>query len=340
MPGCDQENESADDSRTAAVGPRSNQRSNRITKPSSQFARARRSARNSRLGHQNPQDFVPQGATFTTTSLPIDEESGSSPTQSSDTSESDDSQAEPELTLVKPMPNERAQAAVNWNNVARGAIRTSLRGSGAISASIPGSFDTVNGAFWRSRSASVSDPGNANMVESKPRGLGIQISNGISDNQSHPIVVSDDSELETDADADNAILLNLSSSNQNASDINDTTQELRIKGASEPFANGLDDRREHDAVLDHQQTSLEAAAIHPQSSNAKVEAVETFHSRYPSAPYILGDLSNEDRDIQLHFIYYNANPEDVNLNLPIRCTDCMAEGHLAEVCPYKEVRIP
>ncbi|WEW60867.1 hypothetical protein PRK78_006355 [Emydomyces testavorans] len=348
MPGCDQGNDSADDSRTAAIGTRNKQKLNRITKQLSQTARGRRSRRNRKIAPENSHDFVPRGATFTSASLPVDGD----PTTSSDHS-SDDSGTESLPSgggsLSAPAPSQvKMQPAVNWNKVAGGAIRTSLRGSGGTSTPVPGSFDAVNWKYWRSRSASLSsaEDENRNGLKrdaSTDDGKGT-VANGKKGNDERHFSIdgSEDSELESDAAADNSILLNMSIPNQqatpNANITHDNTND-RLE-VLHSYANVIDGNLEQEGK-EKEPSNLQpsvSASFQSQENTARIAAFESFSSRYPNPPHTLTDLSHEDRDVQFKYIYYNSEPRDVDLNLPIRCTDCMAEGHLSDICPDKECK--
>ncbi|KAL2857928.1 hypothetical protein BJY01DRAFT_242006 [Aspergillus pseudoustus] len=69
---------------------------------------------------------------------------------------------------------------------------------------------------------------------------------------------------------------------------------------------------------------------------AKEDAFARFAQKYPAAPLILADLELEDLEIQARAIFYDRDINDIDLQLPITCIECLREGHLAEVCPTKE----
>ncbi|KAL3464070.1 hypothetical protein BJX64DRAFT_286758 [Aspergillus heterothallicus] len=69
---------------------------------------------------------------------------------------------------------------------------------------------------------------------------------------------------------------------------------------------------------------------------AKENAFARFSRKYPAAPLILADLEREDLETQARAMFYDRDINDVNLQLPITCIECLHEGHLADVCPTKE----
>ncbi|KAL2861450.1 hypothetical protein BJX68DRAFT_5219 [Aspergillus pseudodeflectus] len=71
-------------------------------------------------------------------------------------------------------------------------------------------------------------------------------------------------------------------------------------------------------------------------AGAKEDAFARFSQKYPAAPLILADLDREDLETQARTMFYDRDINDVNLQLPITCIECLREGHLAEVCPTKE----
>ncbi|EEP80314.1 predicted protein [Uncinocarpus reesii 1704] len=324
MPGHAQGDDSADDSRTAAVGPRNKRNLHRVTKPSSQPARGRRSLRDRRPRGDDLQDFIPRGAAFTSASLPVDVGSNSNSDQSSDESGCDYSPSAMDDASAQPQSNSTMQPAVNWNKVTGSTIRTSLRASGGPSAPAQDSFDSVNGKYWRSESTPVSENGG-------PQPDAIAQNGGAGNQADTAIVISEDSDIESDAAADNSIMLNLSTPSQHLTEEKpNSLQALAVQ------TNGS--REIPQQGTNQQPSAREDLGPHGQGITDKSVAIESFNSKYPSPPHTLVDLSREDRDIQIKYIYYNRDPKGVDLNLPIGCTDCLAEGHLAEICPDKECK--
>nr|KMM71716.1 hypothetical protein CPAG_08017 [Coccidioides posadasii RMSCC 3488] len=352
MPGRDQGNDSADDSRTAAVRPRSKQKPSRVTKPppppplssSSQSARGRRPPRSRRAGRQDPLDFVPRGATFTNASLPVENGDSSSDQLSDDGG----SQHSPSDAAAQPLSDVIMQPAVNWNKGGGGAIRTSLRGSGGtstpVSAPASAAFDAVNDRYWRNRSASASGderPNSSTPSVNKPDNNSGD-DGRISNESAGGLVMSEDSELESDAEADNSIMLNLSTPTQNENVVQ--TSAMNGMETFDSHANGPTETQTQmqevraESVIEQPPVSRDNAVSRKHNSAEKIAAFESFSSKYPSPPRTLADLAREDRDMQIKYIHYNKELKNVDMNLPIRCTDCMAEGHLSEICPYKECK--
>ena len=140
---------------------------------------------------------------------------------------------------------------------------------------------------------------------------------------------SDDSSL--DSEADDSILLNINSrgQTQHASQKQNGGQSLpddEYDPESLPVPQSIANGHTFDGARD--------AA----SSTSKEEAFRHFAQKYPTNPETLADLNREDMESQAKYIFYDREINDINLQLPVTCTECMREGHLAEVCPYKEVR--
>lgn len=119
---------------------------------------------------------------------------------------------------------------------------------------------------------------------------------------------SDDS-VSLDSEADDSILLNIG-------DQNDQTDGLsaEVKPVS---VNGL--------------------AASDRSTISKEESHRLFSQKYSVTPTILADLDRNDMEIQARCLFYDRDINDINLQLPVSCTECLKEGHLAAVCPSKEV---
>ncbi|KAL2862843.1 zinc knuckle domain protein [Aspergillus lucknowensis] len=184
---------------------------------------------------------------------------------------------------------------------------------------------------------------------------------------------SDDSES-MDSEADDSIMLNTISSrgqklDQNGaisiSDDDDDDDPASTSLMTAP-GSGAQDRNLNDAIsifdddsgddydpeslpvdgddYDPESLPVSQASINnhiPNSQNgsgdgAKEAALLCFAQKYPTAPSTLADLDHADLEIQAKIVFYDRDINDINLQLPITCTECMQEGHLAEVCPTKE----
>jgi protein AIR1/2 len=79
------------------------------------------------------------------------------------------------------------------------------------------------------------------------------------------------------------------------------------------------------------------ASIYSLSSSSKAAALAEFASKYKAAPAVLADLGHKDLQIQVRYFFIGRNINDIDLSMPISCTECLEKGHLALVCPSKEV---
>jgi protein AIR1/2 len=319
------------------------------------------------------QDFVPKGATFSATSLEIDPESESTSASESESSSGSESESESESENESDSEKEIepefqscgggvSAPAPNWNKTGKSVIRTSLPGRQTANANLNGNgnnnaesesaaskkFEAVNGMYWRSRSSSAS-PGwkERKTVEegkSETAATGendVQMENG-EVNGVHEVSAdsqSDDSGS-LDSEADDSIMLNIGSRGQNRSQhdvihISDDDSDSEGDGYDpEPLSvsqmpatvNNLD-------VSNGDGIDGESAA----DSESKERALLRFAQKYPTTPSILADLTREDMELQARIMFYNRDINDINLQLPITCMECLHEGHLAEVCPTREV---
>jgi protein AIR1/2 len=332
------------DSRTASFGAqraRKNTPSSRAQSRSDSRPTKKRRRNRSRTG-SDLNDFVPRGASFSANSLEVDPDDTSSSGSDSD-DVSDKSDAEDVPTLANPHAGSTAPA-ISWNQGTKSAVRTTLgkrkAGSQAPSQSIPQSesepqlqaqphpqvnkstanstvngtsaqqFKAVNGTYWRSRSASVTS-GDEDGLEKG------EVNSG-SD--------SDDSEL--DSEADDSLMLNIGTKEDGLDDY-DPDSLLMEKGFSHGHANGQSNGKSSQSFL----------GSDPVQTESKEEAFKRFSTKYPTAPVSLLDLQQDDMDIQAKFVYWDRDVNAIDLQLPVGCIECLRQGHLAEVCPTKEVRI-
>ncbi|KAL4979192.1 hypothetical protein BDW66DRAFT_119396 [Aspergillus desertorum] len=359
-----------EDSRTASLPAQRNRGSASASGSNSSLGQASREppSKRRRRGRGKPgtdvQDFVPKGATFSATSLEVDPESDSTSASESDSSsgsesESDSEQQPESETNVRSC--EVSAPAPNWNKTGKSVIRTSLRGWQTANANTNGNgnantdsesaaakkFEAVNETYWRSRSSSTS-PGQeeGNRAEEGRTGTAatgdndVQMEDG-EVNGTHEISAdsqSDDSGS-LDSEADDSIMLNIGSQGQSRSQhdvihISDDDSEsegdgydpetLSVSHGSAPV-NILDSSNGDGADV--------GSAVNPES---KESALLRFAQKYPTTPSILADLDREDMELQAKIIFYNRDINDINLQLPITCMECLQEGHLAEVCPTRE----
>ncbi|RAH72181.1 zinc knuckle domain protein [Aspergillus aculeatinus CBS 121060] len=330
------------DSRTAAVGQlngssvRSSRQSSHDPNPNPR----KRQRRNGAADDRKVQDFVPQGATFSANSLEVDPDDETSSSGSDSESVGTSSSEEEGDAADKPQSAAAAGAAaappVSWNKGSKSAIRTSLRGSrnAAEENQKPAAskFDAVNDKFWRSRSAStssVSDRGHAALDKSDrddemEEGEVDEAESSADSSHMQGSVDSDDSDS-LDSEADDSILLNIGERGpgQNLGQTQDGILTPDGDDEYEPVTNGYKRRGAQDDLIDSPKMSKE-------------DAHRRYSQRYPTAPSVLADLHREDMDFQAKYRFYDRDINAIDLQLPIACTECLQEGHLAEVCPSKE----
>ncbi|OJJ74629.1 hypothetical protein ASPBRDRAFT_27643 [Aspergillus brasiliensis CBS 101740] len=314
------------DSRTAAVGPRAqtngSRQSSRQSSHDSNPNPRKRQRRSRSADVRNVRDFVPQGATFSAAGLGVDVDATSSSGSDSDDGSSEGGDAQ--QTESAPAP------PASWNKGSKSAIRTSLRSRGKPEESKPTSqFDTVNDQFWRSRSESVSSHGDPETEASKPGQL-----DGIEEGEVNEEEDSDESsqmQLSGDSDdseslgseADDSILLNIGS--RNGQSLGQDQDGLITPDG--------DDDYDPEALPVSNGTSINGQ---PAANQSKEDALLRFSKKYPTPPSTLADLDREDMDIQAKYRFYDRDINAIDLQLPIACTECLLEGHLAEVCPSRE----
>lgn len=256
--------------------------------------------RQKKIGDRDVRDFVPQGATFSAHPLAIDPDStSSSEASSSDNEEPDDNQTKP----ARQSGSDKSKESMERTSSSDGVGRTAR-----------GRFDAVNGKYWRSRSAS-SDDDTSSQGDSED----------LEDDTSGSDSGSDSTNSEEN---DDSIMVNVGSVQQSANGDGSTrgseydSESRRV--IEEGLLNGADS----------------AEDARPSSFGmSKEEALRRFSQKYPTYPMTLVDLDRHDFEIQAKYLFYDRDINDINLSLPIGCTECLREGHLAEVCPCKEVRI-
>lgn len=322
------------DSRTASVGFQrartnnnnnglasngSSRRSSQDRKPSNFNSRRHNRNKGKIAIDRDVRDFVPQGATFSATPvLEVDPDNTSSSGSDSSSSNNDESDSE--------YVDNHEGGGIRSNAV----VRTSLNGR-ANQQLQPrrqrSQFEEVNGAYWRSRSASDSSADGDNVTGERS-----DIEDGeVDSSQMHLFGDSDGSDSDSDSDsqdseeeeADDSIMLNIGSRNRNG---------------HMPADDGDDYDPEPRPVLDEGFFNNGDGPVDAQLAQTKEEALRCFSQKYATAPMALADLVRKDLEIQAKFLFYDREIHDIDLKLPIACTECLQEGHLAEVCPSKEVR--
>ncbi|KAL1966709.1 hypothetical protein VTN77DRAFT_3906 [Rasamsonia byssochlamydoides] len=331
------------DSRTASVGlqrPHSNGSSG-ASRQSSRDQRIgkKQARRKGRVGHTDVRDFVPQGGTFSAAALEVDPDSAesadSADTASSSGSSSSDSEdesgSEQEKSSESQKPLGSVPVAINWNKGSRSTIRTSLTGK----TSRPGgnasttAFESVNGKYWRSRSASVSSEESQGHTQADGRADGDRAR---ADQKPYFVDDSDGSETGEVSEGGDSIMLNLGGNDEAGLD----RAGDEPPAESEPFR--IDTQPDPGFVTangsaDH--SALETDGME-KPSRSKEDAFRILSEKYSTPPSILADLNVKDLEIQARHFFYNRSIHDIDLKQPIACTECLQEGHLAIVCPTKE----
>ncbi|RHZ68453.1 zinc knuckle domain protein, partial [Aspergillus thermomutatus] len=312
------------DSRTASVGVQRSRLNDSTdsSRPNSTDPNPhprKRQRRNGRSAVPDVRDFVPQGATFSAASLEVDPESTSSSGSDSSDGDSDGKSTISDAEKQNSARTNSQAPAVNWNKGSKSGIRTSLnRRADRMGESKQASqFKAVNDKFWRSRSASVSSDGgdqDVTLVENEDDMEEGELDEEASAESSDMDQSGDsDDSVSLDSEADDSILLNIGSQNDQTDGL--FTQVYPVS------ANG---------------TTAERTATGDRSTISKEESHRLFSQKYSVAPTILADLDRNDMEVQAKYLFYDRDINDINLQLPISCTECLKEGHLAAVCPSKE----
>jgi protein AIR1/2 len=167
-------------------------------------------------------------------------------------------------------------------------------------------------------------------------------SRGQDRDQNGVISISDDDDDDEDYDPVNAMILGASS--RNKGQIQDDAISISDDDSADDYdpetlsINGDDYDPEALPVLHTPAKKDSTRSIQNGSRDgAKGDAFARFAQKYPAPPLILADLDREDLETQARTMFYDRDINDVNLQLPITCIECLREGHLAEVCPTKEV---
>lgn len=301
------------DSRTASVGVQRNT-TNASSSSSRRGSQERSRKRQKRMGDRDVRDFVPQGATFSVNQLDIDPESASS----SDGDLGSDQSLEEGENVVAATGTDGNRESGTEASIVRNGLKDTR-------------FDAVNDRYRRSRSHSASEDGTSSEGEDSE----IDDDDDDTSSGSGSTHLSDDSEDSGSLDsekADDSIVLNLGSRNQE-----NRNGERPAQGSE----CDLESRRVIEEGLLNGKISdtRDGTADEAPLAKSKEEALRRFSDKYPTAPSTLVDLDHHDFEVQARYLHFDRDINDINLDLPIGCTECLREGHLAEVCPSKEVRL-
>jgi protein AIR1/2 len=145
---------------------------------------------------------------------------------------------------------------------------------------------------------------------------------------------SDDSEP-LDSEVDDSIMLNIGSRHRTSSLGKDENDGLSDEDDYDPESLPTLDETLLNGTTDH---APNGTTQKPVGAQSKENALQILSQKYPMAPTSLADLERSDMDAQARFLFYDQDINGINLQLPVTCTECFRQGHLAEVCPFKEVR--
>ncbi|PKX92462.1 zinc knuckle domain protein [Aspergillus novofumigatus IBT 16806] len=308
------------DSRTASVGVQRSRLNDSTdsSRPNSSDPNPnprKRQRRNGKSAVLDVRDFVPQGAAFTAVSLEVDPDSASSSGSDSSDSDNDGKSTTSDAEKQNAARTNPQVPAINWNKASKSGIRTSLSrradrtGEDKQASS---QFKAVNDKFWRSRSASVSSDGgdqDVTLVENEGDMEEGELDEETSAESSDMDQSGDsDDSVSLDSEADDSILLNIGDQNDQTDGLSAEVKPVSVNGT----------------------------AAGDRSTISKEESHRLFSQKYSVAPTILADLDRNDMEVQARCLFYDREINDINLQLPISCTECLKEGHLAVVCPSKE----
>lgn len=335
------------DSRTASIGQLQNRRD---------LSDADRPLKRRRVRKENRDvcDFVPRGMSFSGTPLEV-EDATSADSSRSDNSDSDKKRTKTDKkgddTLPEPAENEHVQDAsikglapsVNWNSKGSGIIRTALRGNRQPGANTPA---TGVQEARKSPPAPMHRKGQKEEHEQESENEESESSSS-SGSEAFSSAGSEESEEQSDGDSEERsedsdesgelsdgnddILLNMSSQNGPVAHRPVETSRPVVE-PNKSQANGLDRADDHD--------SLSSVMMSDDFGDKKAAALATFRKVYSTDPVTLGDLTLADLQAQAKYVFFQTDVRDLDRSLPVRCLDCMGDGHLAEVCPEKEVCLP
>lgn len=324
------------DSRTASVGAQRGRKQASQSSHDNKSRPTKRQRRNEPAAFRALEDFVPRGASFSKKPLEVDPDetssSGSGSSSGSDSeSEGDSDHSE---TSSKPAPataNPHAGStapAVSWNQGRKNIVRTTLgkrKAQPEPDATSAAQFKAVNGTYWRSRSDSASSVGST--AAKKDEG---QLNEDSTSEEGEINSASDSDDSQSlDSEADDSILLNIGTKHEQAADEYDPESLDLSQGLTNGHANGTTGGKGANSLLD----------IRPTATESKEEAFQHFSRKYPTAPVTLVDLNKVDLEKQAMFLYWDHDIHTLDLQLPIGCIECFRQGHMAEVCPTKEVAI-
>lgn len=316
------------DSRTASVGVQRNRGqtpAGNTQNGKSRLAEKRRRRRNRARARREVNDIVPKGASFSEHSLEVDPDETSSSGSSSEASDDSNGSNTPADSVTANPHAGSTAPAISWNQGRKNAVRTSL-GKRKAEAEPEGNaakqFKAVNGAYWRSRSASVSSGASEAKGKNEAGAESSELEEGEVDSRS-------DSSVSANSAADNSIMLNIGSKKDTPADDYDPESLIMDHTPSNGHGNGLSK-----GIVDASRVGAQA-----RQRETKEEAFQRFHQKYPTAPVTLVDLNQTDFEAVAKYLHWDRHISEIDLQLPVGCLECHGLGHLADVCPTKEVRL-
>lgn len=257
-----------------------------------------------RLGYQDLRDFVPRGGSFGLPALAesrLLEDPLHQLGQTSDVSESSSDYQ---------IPQSSSKSAMNWNNSAPGAIRTSLRGG--------------SGDLGQNRLATGFRPraGQSSSGQDPPYDV---------------VEISDDSEVEDDSEG--GILLNVDAPPRVESSVDAVTPPETSEDEDGEVSGSPSDKAM--PLSDHVKAEKQRPAPEP-NRNATLQAQSPKMSNNTSSMFqidarrdsrILADLNPEDLEKQIKYTLFHLPRDQIDLSRRVVCIACLNEGHTDETCP-------
>lgn len=221
-----------------------------------------------------------------------------------------------------------------------------------------GAFQAVNYAYWRSRSTSSSSSevganiehvnkndvkpdravrvpsvgGNTHIVFQDDSGSDVKMRDPVNSKGEN-----DDSDSDSDdvmSEGGDEVLLNFAASENprppRPLELGELTESKQPVSQQSQNQNQNQNENEND-------NQSQIPSNNASTNDQRLQSLNHYRSIYPTPPSTLVDLSRQHLEIQAKYFHYHTALADLDLSLPIRCTECTKEGHLAQVCPMKEV---
>ncbi|KAJ6014519.1 hypothetical protein N7540_009110 [Penicillium herquei] len=222
---------------------------------------------------------------------------------------------------------------------------SSLPSTTATTTTKPKQFAAVN-AYWKPQDESASsehseDEEDRSKSEDSSDLEEGEVNSDSDDMNSDPNSPGHDDESDSDSDSvdselDDSLLLNIGSKSEDGNEDNSDVRPLADGPATNGHFNGHFNGNgitNGDAI----NTTRRSSAPLQRSTETKEQAFQRFAQKYPVAPTVLADLTEEDRTRQVDYWYWfrEVTPADY-ATLPPGCFECLKRGHLSDVCPDKD----